>query len=346
MINLYRQWCRLFEIHGGRTFINSIWVTAYRDLSAIAVQVNNNYTGYMPHKSVEKTNHDGLQLYADTKRMHNLFAHIDEIADEIKEAIEKELDKQQVDHIVSLLVRSLEHYRWTEFFYTDKAYASKDKEIQHNMLHFGKLKYKARETLNRIYFGKDAYIQIFLKKLAPNIPMTDLFQYRPDELAMLLDKQQLDETILRQRDQMIVLWYQNELQTIQGDDAHPIVAHFDTKTDAKELKGAVANRGRAKGVAKILLPDFDNFHRLEQIMQKMNQGDILIAETTSPELTPAIKKAAAIVTNQGGMMSHAAVVARELNIPCIVATEHATSVFNDGDIVQVDAINGIVKKVE
>ena len=75
----------------------------------------------------------------------------------------------------------------------------------------------------------------------------------------------------------------------------------------------------------------------------MQKGDILIAETTSPEVMPACSKAAAIVTNQGGLMSHAAIVSRELNIPCIVATENATSIFRTGDQVEVDANKGVVK---
>ena len=78
----------------------------------------------------------------------------------------------------------------------------------------------------------------------------------------------------------------------------------------------------------------------------MDKGDILIAETTSPEIMSACKKAAAIVTNQGGMLSHAAIVSRELGIPCIVGTENAVEMINDGDFVEVNADKGIVKIVK
>ena len=63
---------------------------------------------------------------------------------------------------------------------------------------------------------------------------------------------------------------------------------------------------------------------------------------TQPNLLPIMKKAAAIVTNQGGITSHAAVLSRELGIPCIVGTLTATTNFKNGDIVQVDANKGIV----
>ena len=77
-------------------------------------------------------------------------------------------------------------------------------------------------------------------------------------------------------------------------------------------------------------------------MEKMEQGDILVAETTAPELLVACKKAGAIVTDMGGLMSHAAIVSREFGIPCIVGTQNASRILKDGDMVEVDANTGIV----
>ena len=75
----------------------------------------------------------------------------------------------------------------------------------------------------------------------------------------------------------------------------------------------------------------------------MDKWDILVAETTSPELILACKKAWAIVTNQWWMMSHAAIVSRELNIPCIVWVNNATEILLDWMIVEVDANKWEVK---
>lgn len=66
-------------------------------------------------------------------------------------------------------------------------------------------------------------------------------------------------------------------------------------------------------------------------MAKMNEGDILVSVATTPDILPAMKKAAAIVTDHGGITCHAAIVSRELNIPCLIATKYATKVFKDGD---------------
>lgn len=103
----------------------------------------------------------------------------------------------------------------------------------------------------------------------------------------------------------------------------------------KELIGQTAQSGYAKGVVKIIIRAKD--------MKKMKKGDILVSIATDPDIVPAMKKAAAIITEQGGITSHAAIVSRELGIPCIIGTKIATKVLKDGDLVEVDAHKGIVK---
>ena len=106
---------------------------------------------------------------------------------------------------------------------------------------------------------------------------------------------------------------------------------------AKELKGMCASPGYAKGKAKILLGIQD--------IDKIKEGDILVACTTRPEHLRAMKKAAAFVVEEGGVTSHAAIVSREFGIPCVIGTKIATRVFKDGDLVEVDASAGIVRKL-
>jgi len=105
-----------------------------------------------------------------------------------------------------------------------------------------------------------------------------------------------------------------------------------------ELKGQVAQPGRAKGRVKLV---FGPQHNL-----KVKKGDILVSVSTSPQLLPAMKLAAAFVTDMGGITSHAAIVSRELKTPCIVGTKIATKILHDGDFVEVDANKGIVKIIK
>lgn len=110
-----------------------------------------------------------------------------------------------------------------------------------------------------------------------------------------------------------------------------------TIEDVSELKGTPACVGRVKGVIKVI--------DAPEEMGKMNAGDIMVSHATFPSLVPAMKKAAAIVTDDGGLTCHAAIVARELKTPCVVGTKIATKVLKDGDRVEVDANEGVVRKI-
>lgn len=98
------------------------------------------------------------------------------------------------------------------------------------------------------------------------------------------------------------------------------------------LKGISASPGIGTGVVKVL--------KSPKEIDKIKTGDILVAPMTSPDYVPAMKKASAIVTNEGGMTSHAAIVSREMGIPCIVGTKNATKVLKDGEVVTVNGTTG------
>jgi pyruvate,water dikinase len=85
------------------------------------------------------------------------------------------------------------------------------------------------------------------------------------------------------------------------------------------------------------------FHQGE--FEKFVEGDVLVTTMTHPEFLSVMKQASAIVTDEGGITCHAAIVARELGKPCIIGTKIGTKVFKDGDMVEVDAERGVVKKI-
>lgn len=80
-------------------------------------------------------------------------------------------------------------------------------------------------------------------------------------------------------------------------------------------------------------------------MHKVAEGDVLVSFNTNPSLMPVIKKCAAIITDEGGIVCHAAIISRELKKPCIIGTKIATQVLRDGDLVEVDADTGVVRKL-
>lgn len=123
-----------------------------------------------------------------------------------------------------------------------------------------------------------------------------------------------------------------------GKEAKEIEEVVTKKYDVAEIKGSPTNKGIASGRVKIVI-DMDD-------VRKVTEGDILVSPMTKPVFLLAMKKAAAIVTDEGGMLCHAAIISRELNIPCVVGTKIATQVLKDGDMVEVDANKGIVKIIK
>ncbi len=114
--------------------------------------------------------------------------------------------------------------------------------------------------------------------------------------------------------------------------------HLERKGNATAtLKGNVAFAGVVRGTVKVLYSSDD--------IAKVQRDDILVATMTFPNYIPAMEKAAAFVTDEGGITCHAAIIAREMKKPCVIGTKIATKVFKDGDRVEVDAEKGIVRKV-
>ncbi len=111
------------------------------------------------------------------------------------------------------------------------------------------------------------------------------------------------------------------------------------KSGLSEIRGRTAYPGQARGVARLVLSD-DGRNVV------FNEGDILVSINSNPTLMPLILKSAAIVTDEGGIATHAAIVSRELKKPCVMGTKYATALIKDGDTIEVDADKGIVRIVQ
>jgi len=115
------------------------------------------------------------------------------------------------------------------------------------------------------------------------------------------------------------------------------VAEFEPEVKAPVLlSGAPASPGMASGPVKIV-PESSQ-------IDKVKSGDVLVTEMTTPDFVPAMKRAVAIVTDRGGRTAHAAIVSRELGIPCVVGAGQATTTLSDGQIITVDGSRGKVYK--
>lgn len=128
---------------------------------------------------------------------------------------------------------------------------------------------------------------------------------------------------------------------ITGQEAERLYAKINYHASKKEISGVAACPGQARGIVRII--DVKNAARLNEQVKAFRDGDIIVAGMTEPNLASLMMRAGAIVTDQGGVTSHAAIISREYGKPCIVGTKFATQLLHDGDMVEVDADKGIVR---
>jgi phosphohistidine swiveling domain-containing protein len=130
-----------------------------------------------------------------------------------------------------------------------------------------------------------------------------------------------------------------KLNTNIDNSIHNMNKYFEechiSKNNIDIIKGQPGFKGKIEGKVRIVLNANSNHDFVN--------GEILVTGMTRPEFIPLMKKASAIITDEGGITCHAAIVSRELKIPCIIGTKIATKVLKTGDLVEVDADNGIVK---
>ncbi len=170
-----------------------------------------------------------------------------------------------------------------------------------------------------------------------NLSLMEVRFMLPDEVKGGLLARRVNHKEIKERKKFCVYYAEKGKDIIFiGEKAKKLAKTTERKVEEMvEIKGQTGCVGKATGIVKLIFRPKD--------MAKMKKGDILVSIATDPDIVPAMKKAAAIITEQGGVTSHAAIVSREMNIPCVIGTKIATKVLKDGDLVEVDANKGIVR---
>jgi phosphohistidine swiveling domain-containing protein len=189
------------------------------------------------------------------------------------------------------------------------------------------------ETL--YYFFNNILNEIARRK---DINQIDIRELSPEEIANLFKDKEINKKFVEKRKEnyfiiakkgKIIIFYNKKAVFFDKK-------YFPNNTDKPNLiSGVAAYKGMVRGRIKIILT-INDFH-------KFRKGDILVSTNTMPEFVSLIAKAKAIITDVGGVTSHAAIVSREMKKPCIIGTKLATKVLHDGYLVEVDADKGIVK---
>ncbi len=219
-----------------------------------------------------------------------------------------------------------------------------DKFMRHILQLMGKIvwaKPRRKDLQSKSYWHIERLLLEIGKRLG--IQLDEVRNYTIDELEAALEHQTpLDHKAAAARKHLhVCITEPAGIQLMVGKEAEQWI-----ESTMKTEEAVSASEGQLRGTPACLGAPVTGTVKVindPSEMGKMSYGDILVSVVTTPSIVPAMKKAAAIVTDEGGLTCHAAIVSRELNIPCVVGTQRGTATLKDGDQVEVDASEGTVR---
>ncbi len=351
---------RLFRLRGVRLLVNDLYIRIYSGYPFLITIKNGDYVSYITKEGLERCHREGADPVGSEDAFSQYLVAFKDLARstlDLAEAIllTSKVTDEDMKAFFDRCVRSMDFYKYTDFHFSDGAYerAREDAPMLARMEELGRFKNDMRDYLNDLLVKDTSALERLLRKIGDQtgIAVAALKEYTSDEVLNLLKNgTRIEDGIITERLQASILFNNDgTIVYLRGKEAEALFDRLVYEEDSqktKTIRGVCASSGTARGTAKVITADYDDFQKLYRLFDEMRQGEILISETTSPDLMPACRKAAAIVTNQGGMVSHAAIVSREMGIPCVVGTRFATTVIKTGDEVEVDAERGIVRIIE
>lgn len=272
------------------------------------------------------------------------------ITDKLNKSLGKKVNKSKLDNTISIFSSPKVISGNLSKLYHPSAQVIRQKEQSLKILQLNRQEQELIEILSwfTLFYEVGERVASYLydellhhlkNVVASQIILEELNWYDPLSFEKFLQGKKLSKKELEQRQQFWILKMINgSWDLLIGEKAESYYEKYlneEIKSDIQIIKGTTACLGKAKGKVKIIITQEDQ--------KKMNKGDILVSPMTTPRLLTAIKKAAAIITDEGGMTAHAAIVSREFNIPCIVGTKVASKILKDNDLIEVDANKGTVK---
>ncbi len=185
------------------------------------------------------------------------------------------------------------------------------------------------------------YFDMFLEEISKRVKYTKkqlTFTIFDEIKGILLDKKDMKKEISKRQKKCFFAVTTKGYYIVSGEGAQKYFKYSQSEDNKNvtEIRGVVASTGHARGRVRIIKKTHE--------MKDFKNGEILVTNQTTPEFVSIMKKAAAIITEQGGITSHAAVISRELGIPCIIGTKNAASVLINGETVEVDCEKGIIRR--
>jgi len=334
-------------------------ISHYRNRDFLTIYNNELLGTYIENSIADKTLQNGKEIFSKKENFDVFESGFRDIIMECDAYIAsaKKFEAVTLNDFFDLraIVQKLYYYfEKTEFFFTDACYYGEMSEVlKKNLFVLGDdLKVKSRPLLIEL-LTTVLYHFAGLAAKQHHLDAEDVKFYSFDEVVSLMEVDTaVNPAIISERKKSYILYCEDgRVISIEGEQKSVILERFKEPDYASmsEFTGTIANKGKITAKARVILPELDipyeefvkKLHSLE-----MNDGEILVTETTSPDFVPLMKKAGGIIANQGGLNSHAAIMSRELGVPCLVGTYHATHILTTGDLIELDADVGVVKIIQ
>ena len=319
--------------------------TALENIEHFAVKMNKMLVSSFDYKMLQGYLRDYFRLYKDTIPYSYLWYDDFRIVRDICERmVDKNKDrcitKKEIEKIISSdnerLFLEQENPHAGKMSIEDRKIYEQLDEHEKELVLFFKRNYLIKTLKKKILNECELLMEPFFKAIGQMlcIDIEDLYFLTPQEILVALEKgsdKEVREKILLRRKRWSIILIDGKITVLSSKD-FPLV--IEEKHDLKKMNGISAYKGKVNGRIRVV-KTYDD-------VKIFNEGEILAAKETSLKYIEAIKKARAIVTESGGILSHPAIISREFKIPTIMNLAGLLRNVNTGDFVQVDADKGIL----
>ena len=345
----------MFQTSGVPLLFTDICARFYLPYDGVIFEHKNQYKQFIHNSHAVETRKKYAELYKDADSIERFCKEFKDAKDSFITLGEKLrsadfISVDDFDKAIDYAAKVQAAYAKLDPIYTDLLFDDPERDTEPLKALVLEKKNLLREDANKVFFIDESPFIILEKKISEQsgVPFKDISYLSIENLRRVvagesfadLYKGNIDYAIIRE-DDIYTYFY--------GDEATAFVNEFteSAQKSTKELKGiSVSKKGVYRGKVRKVEVDYNDFEGSLKRINYSGEGYILVADATIPELVPLMKKARAIVTNVGGLLSHAAITSRELGLPCVVGTKTAAEIFKEGDLIEVDADKGIVKFLE
>jgi len=209
--------------------------------------------------------------------------------------------------------------------------------------------YSIRKKYESVFGRFETMFELLAKKIVKSIPgatLNDMKHLTASEIVDMLETRVIPKDLIGERNKLTVVSYLPKLEIFTGKQAEEIYEAVKANEEkyhpienVKEIIGkSIYGTGKITGQCQVIT-DYDK-------VESLKEGNILVTPSTLPKYNNVYKRAKAIITNEGGILAHAAILCREFKIPGIIGTKIATKVLKDGDMVEVNTEKGTVRIIK